>query len=356
LTRLDKLKKIAFETEKFDAFLILNDSNLLYFLGFPGASGLLIPADDVATIYVHGVNFEQIRVSAKSLNVELVKKETNLLAEITSKVERLSIAKLAVDAISANMWFELKKYLPRKISLELNNTIVESLRVVKEPEEIDLIRKASELTNMGMEAALQAIKPGAKEFEVAAEIEYAMRKRGSGPTAFETIVASGTCSAFPHGDCSRREIRQGDFVMVDIGATYKHYCADMTRTFVAGKPTEKQNGIYDLVRRAQNNAINKIKDGMIICEIDSAARKTIETAGYGEYFVHRLGHGVGLEIHEPPSVGPDNQGILTAGNVFTVEPGIYLPGYGGVRIEDTVLVTAGGAERLTFGCDFLNVE
>jgi Xaa-Pro dipeptidase len=233
--------------------------------------------------------------------------------------------------------------------VEVNNSIVQTLRMVKDKQELEYMRKAAELTSRGMEAAVETVKPGMKEYEVAAEIEYAMRKRGAGPTAFETIVASGAWSAFPHGGCSGREIRAGDLVVVDIGATFNFYCSDMTRTFVAGQPSEKQQKIYDTVKAAQQNALKTIKTGMPIPEVDSAARKVIEAAGYGEFFVHRLGHGVGLEVHEPPTLNQTNKDLLAAGNVVTVEPGIYLPGYGGVRIEDTVLVTTKGAEKLTSG-------
>lgn len=207
-----------------------------------------------------------------------------------------------------------------------------------------------------MKTALETVKPGVKEYEVAAEIEYAMRKLGSGGTAFETIVASGASSAFPHGGCTAREIRQGDLVVVDIGATYQYYCADMTRTFVAGKASAKQKRIYNVVREAQEDAFKTIKADVPVSDVNAAARQKIEAAGLGEFFVHRLGHGVGLEVHEPPSLSQTSKETLAAGNVVTVEPGIYLPSYGGVRIEDTVLVQKNAAEKLTIGLYCLGKE
>jgi Xaa-Pro aminopeptidase len=200
------------------------------------------------------------------------------------------------------------------------------------------------------------VAAGIREYEVAAEIEYAMRKQGSSGTAFETIVASGVYSAFPHGCCSDRKIREGDLVVVDVGATYKSYRSDMTRTFVAGNPSEKQKKLYQIVKKAQEKAFEAVKPNVKAADVDAAARKIIADAGYGDCFVHNLGHGVGLEVHEPPTLSPDSKDVLAAGNVVTVEPGIYLVGYGGVRIEDAVLVQRNGAEKLTNGPYALDKE
>jgi Xaa-Pro aminopeptidase len=207
-----------------------------------------------------------------------------------------------------------------------------------------------------MRVAGEVVVAGVKEYEVAAEVEYAMRKQGSSGTAFETIVASGLASAFPHGGCSDREIREGDLVVVDMGATYKFYRSDMTRTFVAGNPSAKQKKLYEVVRAAQEKAVKTMKPNVKAKDVDATARKIIADAGYGEYFVHGLGHGVGLDIHEPPTLSPDSEDVLAAGNVVTVEPGIYLVSYGGVRIEDTVLVHGNGAEKLTNGAYGLGKE
>jgi Xaa-Pro dipeptidase len=243
----------------------------------------------------------------------------------------------------------LSKALGGGKMLEVDNLCLQELRKVKEKNEIQLLRRAAELTSEGMRVAREAVAAGAKEYQVAAEIEYAMRKRGSSGTAFETIVASGVYSAYPHGGCSDKEIREGDLVVVDVGATYKFYRSDMTRTFVAGKPSEKQKNLYEVVRTGQVKAFEIVKPNVKAKDIDAAARKVIADAGYGEYFVHSLGHGVGLEVHEAPTLSPDSKDILAAGNVMTVEPGIYLVGYGGIRIEDTVLVQRKDAEKLTNG-------
>jgi Xaa-Pro aminopeptidase len=348
LTRIEKLRT-AIKQAGFDGYLIFNSVNTLYFLGFPGASALLVPPEGESTLYVYGVNYEQAKAVSKGFDVQLVKGSENLLAKIAAQAKANGSKKLGADALGVDAWRNLSKEFPHEDAVQVNGGLVQELRKVKDLEEIALMRRAGEITSEGMEAAAEAVMAGAKEYEVAAEIEYAMRRVGAGPTAFETIVASGACSAFPHGGCSGREIRKGDLVVVDVGATFNYYCSDMTRTFVAGKASVRQQKIYQTVLKAHNVAFEAIKAGAVIGEVDAAARKTISDAGFGEYFVHRLGHGVGLEVHEPPSMFTENKDVLAAGNVVTDEPGIYIPGFGGVRIEDTVLVTTKGAEKLTAG-------
>jgi Xaa-Pro aminopeptidase len=350
------LKQIAFEEKGFDGFLIFNWANLLYFAGFPGATSLLIPRDGESTIYVYGVNYEQAKAERKGFGVALVKRDENLMAKIAEKVKGYKIKKLAVDALSIEGWRALAKETRGKTKLKVKGNFVWELRRVKDEKEIELMRKAGELTSEGMKAAYEVLAPGMKEYEVAAEIEYAMRKRGSYGTAFETAVSSGPRSAFPHGGCSDREIREGDLVVVDFGATYKFYRSDMTRTLLAGRPSEKQEKLYQIVKAAQEKAFEAMKPNVKAKDVDAVARKIIEDAGYGEYFVHGLGHGVGLEVHEPPTLSSSSKEALAVGNVVTDEPGIYLVGYGGARVEDTVLVQKNGAEKLTNGPYSLGAE
>lgn len=356
LKKLDALKKIAFSNKGFDGYLISNSANLLYFLGFHGASSLFVPADGEAVVYVYGVNYEQAKAECKDFKVELVRADESLIVKVAKQIPAQKIRNIAIDSLSIADWKVLSKEVPQKNGLEINNGFIEALRRVKDADEIKFMRKAGELTSEGMKVAYETIRSGVKEYAVAAEIEYAMRKGGSGPLAFETIVASGKHSAFPHGGCSERTIREGDLVVVDIGATYNYYCSDMSRTIVAGKASVKQEKIFNVVKTAQENAFQTIKAGVIIADLDAAARKVIEAAGYGDCFVHRLGHGVGLEVHEPPSLGCYNKDSLVAGNVVTNEPGIYICGYGGFRIEDTVLVHKNGGEKLTTGPYSLTAE
>jgi Xaa-Pro aminopeptidase len=347
---------MAFEKKNFDGFLIFNEANLLYFTGFQGAASLLIPKKGESTIYVYGVNYEQAKAEGKGCKVELVKRNENWLRKIATQVEAFKMKKIAVDTLSFENFRNLAKILRGEAELKIQGNLVWELRKVKDEEELELMRKAGELTSDGMKTAYEVIKPRIKEYEAAAEIEYAMRRKGSWGTAFDTIVVSGARSAFPHGGCTDREIREGDLVVVDIGAVYQFYRSDMTRTLVAGKPSEKQRKIYETVKLAQEKAFQAIKPKAKAKEIDAIARKVIVDAGYGKYFVHGLGHGVGLEVHEPPTLGSESKDKLAVGNVVTNEPGIYIVGFGGVRIEDTVLVQAHKAEKLTKGPYSLEAE
>jgi Xaa-Pro aminopeptidase len=284
-----------------------------------------------------------------SLSVDLVGRGEDLMTKIAKRASERGVKKLAVDSMGIEGWRSLSKQTRGKTTLKAKPNFVSQLRAVKDAEEIALMRKAAELTSLGMKTAHETLKVGMTEIEAAAEIEYAMRKNGSYGTAFETILSSGPASAFPHGGCTERKIRKGDLTVVDIGAIYKNYRSDMTRTFVAGKPSEKQKKIHAIVKEAQDKAFAAIKPGAKTSKVDAAGRQTIKKAGYGKFFVHGLGHGVGLDVHEAPTLNSISKEKLKAGNVVTDEPGIYLVGYGGVRIEDTVLVTEDGAEKLTIG-------
>jgi Xaa-Pro dipeptidase len=356
MNRIDALRQVAFEEKGFDGFAVFNWANLLYLAGVSGAVALVIPRDGESTIYAYGVNYEQAKAEGKNFRVELVNRNESLMAKIAEKTKNCKVKKLAVDALSVDEWRALAKETIGETTLKVTGNLLWELRKVKDEAEVALMRRAGKLTCEGMKAAYEALAPGMREYQVAAEIEYAMRKRGSYGTAFETIVASGVCSAFPHGGCCDREIREGDLVVVDVGATYKFYRSDMTRTLVAGKPSEKQKRLYEIVKAAQEKAFDAVKPNVKAKDVDGAARKIIEDAGYGECFVHGLGHGVGLEIHEPPTLNPCSKETLAAGNVVTDEPGIYLVGYGGIRIEDTVLVRKNGAEKLTNGSYGLGAE
>jgi Xaa-Pro dipeptidase len=349
LKRMENLKQKAFKEGKFNGYLVFRNTNMMYLTGFSGASGLLIPEKGENTVYIYGVNYEHAKAYLPEFSVELVKRGENLMKKIANQAKTLKIKRLAVDALNIESWRVLAKTLRNEKMLKIDHRFFRELREVKDVEEIELMRKAAELTSEGMRIAHETLAAGKREYEVAAEIEYAMRKQGSEGTAFETIVASGVCSAFPHGGCSEKKIQEGDLIIVDLGATYKSYRSDMTRTFVVGTPSEKQKKLHQIVKKAQEKAFVAVKPNVKAADIDAGARKVIEKAGYGKYFVHCLGHGIGLDVHEPPTLSPDSKDVLAESNVVTVEPGVYFVGYGGVRIEDTVLVHKNGAEKLTNG-------
>ncbi|MEM2280805.1 MAG: Xaa-Pro peptidase family protein [Candidatus Bathyarchaeia archaeon] len=354
MDRITLLRKKAFEAKGFDGFLVANDANMLYFAGFPGAACLLMLGDDENILYVYGVNYEQAKAEGKGFHVELVKRDENLMAKVAARVKDCGVRKLAFDNLTVENYRALTKDLRGKAKLKPQGKLVWELRKVKDANEIEFMRKAGELTCEGMKVAQEVIRPGLREYEVAAEIEYAMRRKGSWGTAFDTIVVSGARSAFPHGGCTDKEIREGDLVVVDIGASYHYYRSDMTRTFVAGKPSEKQEKLYKIVETAQQRATQIVKAKARARYVDALARKIIEEAGYGENFVHSLGHGIGLEVHEPPALSQQSRDRLAAGNVVTIEPGIYIVGFGGIRIEDTMLVKEEGVEKFTDG--FYTIE
>lgn len=349
MQRVAALKQAAFEKANFDGYLVFNPSNLIYFTDIPGATALLIPEDGEPRLYVYSVNYEQAKQEAKRFNVELVKLGEDLMTKIAKQAQQFKIKNLAIDSLGVESWRKLARPTRGKIKLKIKPTFVSQLRAIKDETEIKLIRKACELTSLGAKVAYEVLSADMKEYEVAAEIEYSMRKKGSYGTAFDTAVSSGAASAFPHGGCSDREIRSGELVVIDFGAVYKNYHSDLTRTLVAGKPSEKQQRIFDVVREAQQEALEMIKPGVKTKDVDTVARKIIADSGYDGKFVHGLGHGIGLDIHEPPTLNMISKEELQVGNVVTDEPGIYLVDYGGVRIEDTVLVTRTGAEKLTIG-------
>jgi Xaa-Pro aminopeptidase len=341
--RTQKLKQAAAKHNLPGTFAIFNPANITYFTDFQGATALLIPEQGENVLFVSGVNYEQAKAEVKDFNVQLLRGE-NILEKIAQYTPPNP---LAVDALPIESWRAFAKAVGGEEKLQPANHIIRSLREVKDEAEIKRIRKACEIADVGMEAAAETIRVGVTEKQVAAEAEYAMRKAGSDGVAFETIVASGACCAYPHGTHMKRTVKEGCFVWVDLGATNHFYRSDITRTFIVGKPTEKQKRIYETVQLAHQKAFETLKPNVLAKEIDYTARRLIEDAGFGDFFVHNLGHGVGLEVHEAPILSPDSKDLLQAGNVVTVEPGIYLPSYGGVRIEDTVLVTEKGAEKLT---------
>jgi Xaa-Pro aminopeptidase len=254
--------------------------------------------------------------------------------------------RIAFDELSIKEYGRLGDIL-EGVEIESQSEMIWKMRKIKEDNEIKLMKRAAQLADIGMESVKDFIKTGVPEHQVAAEASYTMRKEGAQDYAFPFIVASGPRTAYPHAGITDRKIRKGDLVTVDMGARYQGYCSDLTRTFILGTPSDKQVRIYETVLEANRTAFEKIKDQAEGIEIDKTARDIIEDRQLGDFFVHGLGHGIGLEVHEPPSLSKTSKDILNDRNIVTDEPGIYIPGFGGVRIEDTVLVRSSYPESLT---------
>jgi Xaa-Pro dipeptidase len=328
-------------------FLFLNNTNIVYFTGFSGATAFLVPQDGDGVLYVSETNFEQAIHEVKNVRVEKLIRGENLFQKICQSVKVSVKSKLAVDSLSIESWRVLAKVAGDEDFLVVAGDVVRSLRAVKSFDEVELICKACRIADVGISTAYEVVRPGVSEQYVVAEVEYAMRKQGSGGVAFDTIVASGVNSAFPHGSCRKKVIMDGDFVVIDLGATVDFYRSDITRTIVAGKAIGRQQKLFDVVRVAQDLAVEAINVDVKAADVDAVARAFIDREGFGDCFVHNLGHGVGLDIHEAPMLSPYSKDVLKEGNIVTVEPGVYVAGFGGVRIEDTVLVTKEGVKKLT---------
>lgn len=343
--RRGSLTKIM-ESEDLDLFLLSESVDILYFTGFPGALRAFISKNGEFVVYVSPVNFEEARRRLSEEEIKLVRHSEDLNREIAAFILESKPKTVGFKGLKAADYLDLKESIETS-ELKPKSDLVWSLRSIKDSYEIRAIKESSKVTSIGMEAAMNYIKPGVREYEIAAELEYAMRRNGAGGTAFETIVASGERTALPHGGCTERRIQPGDLIMIDVGARYCNYCIDITRTFVVGTPTERQRELFEAVKLAQEHALKVLRAGVAAYEPDEEARRVLKRSGLEEKFVHGLGHGLGLEIHEPPILKPGNKSPLREGNVVTVEPGVYIPGLGGVRIEDTVQILELGIKKLT---------
>lgn len=327
-----------------EAFVIFKFVNVTYITGFTGDDSTALVTQDNAIFITDGRYTEQAQKEVKDFKV--IEHKTGIKEVLKEYIKSLKIKKLAFeDNISYGQYRELKEHLEIELIPQAN--LVETLRMVKDDEEIEHIKKAQNITDRAFEHLLEFIKVGMTEKEVALELEYFMKRQGAEDLSFDTIVASGKRSSLPHGKASEKVIEKGDFVTLDFGCKVNGYCSDMTRTIVMGKVSDRQREIYNVVLEAQQKAINNIKPGITSKEADLLARSVIEQKGYGQYFSHSLGHGVGLEVHEAPSLSFKKEEILKEGVIVTVEPGIYIPDFGGVRIEDMILLREDGVINLT---------
>jgi Xaa-Pro aminopeptidase len=336
---------------RLDAILISHLPNIRYLCGFTGSAGLLL-VEESGSVFVTDVRYAtQSREEVEGAGVVIARKAlaTALAERLAGMRKKSSQWRIGIEAdhLTVAEKKRLRDLMPRGVQLRSAPPLVERARVVKDAAELARIRAAVQLGGQLFDRALEVIRPGVKENEVAAEMEYAARRAGAEEMSFPTIIASGARSALPHGRASSQAIAKGGFVVCDFGVILAGYCSDQTRTVWVGEPTEEARRAYDAVKQAQLSAIASVRPASTVAQVDAAARKVLRRAGLGRYFTHSTGHGVGLEIHEAPRVAPGQDEVLQPGMVITIEPGVYFPGKWGVRIEDMVAVTAQGCEVLT---------
>lgn len=330
---------------RFDAFVVTTDSNVRYLSGFTGSNGALLLTLDRALLFTDPRY--QIQAEEES-DGEVKIARGPLLKELSTWVTRLKLKALAFEAgrISFEDHRQLKE-LTKGLRLRPVPGAIESLRMVKSPAEIAAIKASVQLNSAALEQALRHFKASMTEVDLAAEIEYRMRRLGADGPAFDTIIASGKRSALPHARPSGSPIQQDELLLMDMGANVAGYASDMTRTHAVGKLDSKKRRMHRAVLESQLAAIDTVKPGVSCANVDRAARNVLRRFGMEPLFIHSTGHGLGLEIHERPRVGRKERTKLEAGMVITIEPGVYQEGFGGVRIEDTVVVTSGGCQILT---------
>ena len=338
------------EASKCDVFLTSHLPNVRYLCGFTGSSAALALAPSGSVLFTDGRYTEQARAEVVDARVAIVRKSA-LLAAAEWLRKRAGRKKLVIgiegDHLTVASRVLLLRTLASRVRLHHTAGVVERLRMVKDQEELTCMRSAASLGASLFEVALRKARPGVTEVALAAEMEYAARRKGAEAMSFPTIVAAGPRSALPHAHPTVSQVPRNGFVLFDFGFILAGYCSDMTRTVCVGSPTAEARRVYRAVLEAQVAAIAAVRPGVAVGEVDGAARKVLRGAGLARYFTHSTGHGVGLEIHELPRVAAGQQQRLQPGMVITVEPGVYLPQRGGVRIEDMVVVTGSGCEVLT---------
>ncbi len=335
-------QKLNLLLEKYDFVLLTSSYNMKYFSGFSGGEGAVLISDNCRIVFTDSRYTEQAKNEAKNFEVS---ETNNWLDEICKLVIGKNVL-FEDEAVNAAIYLKMNERL-EKTKLIGGSAELNRLRMIKTEAELKLMAKAEEICCRAFERILDFIKPGIGEKRLAAELEYYMRQEGGEGTSFETIAISGARCSLPHGVPSDKKIEKGDFVTLDFGCVLGGYCSDMTRTVVVGKANEKQKKVYNAVKAAQQAGLDFMCAGVLAKDADAAARSVIASAGYAEFFRHSLGHGVGLCVHELPNLSPKSEIVLEENMVVTCEPGIYIEGFGGVRIEDMVCIKKDGILNFT---------
>jgi Xaa-Pro aminopeptidase len=338
----------AIAAAKLEVLLVTRPPNWYYLTGFTGEAGLLLVSSRARPVIVTDGRFT-VQAREETTGVRVVQQVRGLL-EAAGKLfreQRVRTVGFDPEQITVAQLRGLRKAAGRRVRWAPVSSMVESLRMKKDPSELAQMRRAALLATEVIADAAKLLRPGLREFEVAAEIEYQMRKRGASGPAFETIVASGPRTALPHARPTARRLRKNELVVLDLGAILGHYCSDITRTFYLGRAPARIRGWYKAVQEAQAAAVAAVKAGARCGDVDRAARSVLAGHHLDRHFTHSTGHGLGLEVHEDPRVAKGQARTLELGNVVTIEPGVYVEGVGGIRIEDDVAVHADRTEVLT---------
>lgn len=342
--RIDKVLDIIKEKDV-DACLLKGMENIFYLTGFRGSEGALLVTRGDVVLMTDGRYTTYASEAIKGVKIEELRPKRNTLGELC---ERYGLRRLGFDSYHTT-YFIYNRWRETVPNIELVplDVEIENIRGCKDPEEVNAIEKAIRIATNAFMDVYETVHPGRTEKDVARDLEYAMRSRGADGPSFSTIVASGARAALPHAEPSEKEIMPGETVIIDFGAQIDGYCSDETCTLLMGEASDEMQRVFTVVNDARKLALGKAKAGMSVRDLDLIVRGFIDDAGYGDYFSHGTGHGIGIAVHEAPSINSSGEGILEENMVLTIEPGIYIPNRGGVRLEDMVLVTAYGAQILT---------
>lgn len=347
LFRQERISRIReeFKNNSIDAIILSSSHNKYYLANLFSSSGYIVITRKKQYIIVDFRYYEEMKNNNELYTIIMMTKQKSFFTIINSIIKEEEIKSIGFEGSEVS--YDFYKELEKKLSVDLKAIDLSKLRKFKDEEEVKDIQKACEIGDKAFEHIIKFIKPGISEKEVENEIVRFIKSQGGEKESFDIIVASGYRGALPHGRASDKVIKNGEMVTMDFGVKYNKYSSDITRTIAVGECPKELVSVYEIVKKAGDEALKAVKAGITAGKLDSVARKVIEIAGYGEFFGHNLGHGLGILVHEYPSIAPNSNEVLLEGMIITIEPGIYIPNLGGVRIEEDVLITKDCGIRLT---------
>lgn len=333
-----------------DALVLTHLPNIFYLAGFSGSNAVLLVLEDAAHLLTDGRYTIQAREEAPETEIHIVRGAlAQACGEMLRKRSSRERLRVGFEAAWLNVaeWTRLQEAAGKRIAWKPTTDLVEGIREIKNGAELEIMRQAARVASEVVREAPEYVKPGVTELQVAAEIDYRMRLKGASGPSFDIIVASGTRTALPHAQPTEKRLEKNELVVLDLGAILRHYCSDLTRTVFLGRAPARIRGWHKALEQAQEAAHRVLRAGVTAGSVDRAARRVLNQHGLGKYFVHSTGHGLGIEIHERPRLGRGQKQEIRDGFIVTLEPGIYVEGVGGMRLEDEVAVHEGGTEVLT---------